>query len=225
MVLYSRTRGTGVTEDVAVTTHDFRVADNDPWPGESGSHYSHIVAAFQSYWNGLVGDGFMAASVCKPVEMRLYREDDDTPPWGSPAYVGVITPTTTPSNPALPPQVACSITEFTDVQYMEGKRQQRHWGRYYLPGLSISALASDGSLASGVQDSIANRTQTLYEAWHAARLQPIVRATNIAPNNVPAFLSVKEIRVDNVLDIIRSRRYGSVTRRVTRDVPDPFDSP
>jgi hypothetical protein len=115
----------------------------------------------------------------------------------------------------LPPQVSCVVTEFTDLQETVSGRQQRHWGRFYLPTVSTTVLQADGTLTAGAQDTILQQSLDLYNEFSEGGLIPIVRTTNVGPNNLPVLAPVLELRVDDVLDIQRRRRYESVGRRVT----------
>jgi hypothetical protein len=100
-----------------------------------------------------------------------------------------------------PPQLAMSLTKTTAVR--------RHWGRIYIGPLSTSAYsASTGRFGSTLVDSVANAFNTLRGGLQADDTPMIVydRARNVG-------LSVDGVRVDDIVDVVRSRRFRSATYR------------
>jgi hypothetical protein len=130
--VYTRGRITGL-EDVAVTTHDFHAPNFDDF---TDANLDAIGAAFTAYWDAI--NSFWS-TLTTLLELRFYRGYNGD---GSPGEVDHIVPVgdagegTTAS---CPPQVACSVTEIL------GAESRRHWGRFYLPAPTVSALALDGS--------------------------------------------------------------------------------
>jgi hypothetical protein len=104
---------------------------------------------------------------------------------------------------------------------------RRHWGRFYVPGIATSKLQNDGTLLSATQTVVANATETFYEAINA---MPDVQntvwgRTGVALADIlgegtdltiPHAWPVTSIRVDEILDVQRRRRWESVTNRITR---------
>ncbi len=216
-VIYSRTRDNGMPEDVAINV--FHMQSGDPWPLASPQNYEECEDAYDDFWTQLK-DAFIAPGGVKISEYRWYREDDDTLPWGPPARV---TARNLPGSGAvamLPPQVSCVVTEFTNLQETVNGRFHNHWGRFYLPVPGRDSLKQDGTLTVTAQDKILSEAVILYNRWIAAGLIPVVHTTNVGPNNVPVRAVIEELRVDDVLDIQRRRRYESVGRRVVAAVTD-----
>lgn len=101
------------------------------------------------------------------------------------------------------PQVACSITEMTEVR--------RRWGRFYIPFLSRN-FVDNGRVSSTFLPPIVNAAADLLS--HAdADWTPVVYGSG-----TPSALPVQAVRVDDVPDIIRSRRWSSTGVRQTVDV-------
>jgi len=202
-VVYERLRVTG-TEDVAITTHDF-------WaPGASDfttSWMDTIAADFTTHF--ITG---LTARLSQKLKVREFRFYDDYNGDGTPGEVDYVKGSTATGGSAaamLPPQVACSVTELL------GPDSRRHWGRFYLPGLSSNNLELDGTYNTAAVDAIAAAANSCYDAWATASYYPIVWVAGVPGfNPVP----VVEVRVDNIPDIIRRRRYQSISYRVTNAV-------
>jgi hypothetical protein len=197
---YLRSRITGV-EDVAVTTHDFYAPDAGDF---TTAWMDTIGSQFETFWST---GGFSVA--CRLHQIRFYDDynGDGTP--GEADYVKAYTTPGGSSGAMLPPQVACSVTELL------GPDSRKHWGRFYVPGMSINALDNDGTFNATFVNQCAGAANVLYDAWTTADYTPIVWVAGTPGfNPVP----VKQVRVDNIPDIIRRRRYQSVSLRVTHDV-------
>jgi hypothetical protein len=220
-MVYSRTRATGVEEDNALTTHHFYSAASQ-WPDAAPANYETAETVISAFWTAMQP---VYANNFKVAEYRWYREDDLNPPWGPPARVTAKNiPGTDSSGAMLPPQVAIAVTEYTGYEERENQRTIRHWGRFYLPAPSTGILADDGSIAATWVTFIANAVDTMYAGLTASGLVPSVRITGYgaeAPEQ-QGWVPVKSIRVDNLFDTIRRRRYESVTLREMRDT---FGSP
>jgi hypothetical protein len=119
----------------------------------------------------------------------------------------------------MPPQVAISVTEIAG--------SKRHWGRFYLPG-GTAAPTVYGRLATVVQTAIADATDVLYTSLKTAGLNPVVyraplperetKAGTTLPARAGTAWDVEKVQVDDVYDVIRTRRYKYPTLRVQRDI-------
>jgi hypothetical protein len=237
MVTYSKLRAAAVGDDGNVTTHDF-VIEDEVFPDAGTAGLTHNLATmegdFITFFNGLVNDLIVGAGT-KPTAFRWYRADSGNLPWGDPARVLTNPVTLTGSGNVCPPQVACTVTEKTD--------SRRHWGRFYIPGIRVSMLNADGSLATNGATGIADRAQTLYNAWNTRGVQPIVLGSvkpggtllNAMPlggligsafersigkdttdDRIRITLPVTGLRVDDILDVQRSRRFETPIVRLDR---------
>lgn len=105
----------------------------------------------------------------------------------------------TATGPRLPDQNSCSVSLRT--------ASRRHWGRFYLPGLAVSDVqASYGRYSSAMVDAIAAGTDAWQTALDAAGLQLGVWTWKYG-----AFLTCKQVRVDDVVDTQRRRRAKQVS--------------
>lgn len=225
-------------DDVGVTTHDFRQVDSVfPDAGGVGDthNYAQMEADFIAFWAAIKGQ-YPAGTF--PAELRWYRNDDPVPEWGEPARVTTLTPVagTAASAIVLPGQVASSVTERVD--------SRRHWGRFYLPGLSGTALTSGGRWTSGAVTVIANAAQTLYNAWNSRGMKCAVLGSVKTDYNTSLLVptswiggqfgkwiakgeqqqrimiayDVKTVRCDDVPDVIRRRRVAPALTRLDRTI-------
>lgn len=199
--VYTRARATG-TEDVAVTSHDFwapNVSDfNESW-------MSAIASAMSAFYGE--NDPALFSDKCTLQEMRFYDDynGDRTP--GDVDKVIAIGNAGSAAGVMLPPQIACSVTERGE------QTPKRHWGRFYLPGIPGAWLDVDGTIHSTVQAGLVTKLGELYSAWTTSDYYPVV--WSILSPGPPGATKVEIIQVDEILDVIRRRRYESVTRRLT----------
>lgn len=237
--VWKRIWSSAVEDDVMITTHDFRILDT-VWPdaGATGDthNYASLEASLATFWGSI-------RSLYQPVvrldEYRWYRNDGGDRTWGEPARVQTIaSPLAGSSTSSVmpPPQVACTVTELTD--------SRRHWGRFYLPTPSVVALTGDGRLTAGAVATIAAAAQTLYNSWNTKGVRCIVAGSvpldyvaavmpstswigeqfersigrNATDQRIAVAYDVTKIRVDDVLDVQRRRRYGVAAVRDTRVV-------
>lgn len=202
--VFQRTRVLGA-EDVAVCTFDLFHDTATDFP------VAEIVAvgdAFVTFWINIRNDFYTDNVLLR--ELRFY---DDYNGDGSPGLVDVIRPVgLAGAAPGVmcPPQVAISVTE------MLGPGSRRSWGRFYLPSPAVSVLADDGTLAAARVDQLANEVETLYDAWRAGDRRPVVW---VSPGTGPPdAVTVQQIRVDEILDVQRRRRWESTQIRQTRTI-------
>lgn len=107
----------------------------------------------------------------------------------------------------MPPQVACSVTEVTDVR--------RRWGRFYLPFISPGVVDSYGRMEDTSVDGLALAAGLLHGQQNVNWQSVVYGAAD------PSSLEVRETRVDDVLDVIRSRRWQDTLHRAMYDQTDP----
>jgi hypothetical protein len=200
--VYWRTATLGV-EDVAVTTHDFW---RDPDPNEA--YADTVAAAFHGAW---VDIGASIPSQVSLKELRFYfgYNFDRTP--GEVDYIKSYSVPGLNTSGMLPPQCSCSVTEMVTT----GGLSRRHWGRFYLPGLAKDRVTADGRWTSiGVND-VADAYEVMYDTLRDGTNGPVVG--HLTPT-VGAHSMVDSIRVDDIVDIIRRRRWDAVGLRVTKPV-------
>lgn len=113
----------------------------------------------------------------------------------------------------LPPQVAVTVTERTAAQYVAhdvegvGEQTRKRWGRFYLPPPTHLSL-SNGRVHSAFRSAVSAATTTLYNGLRTDGFIPVM----YSPTTGNAW-SVDELAIDDVYDVIRSRRFDTVLAR------------
>ena len=82
----------------------------------------------------------------------------------------------------------------------------RHWGRVYFPFVSSTGAQNGGRITSGMSVTMATNYSTLLSDLAAADFQMVVPVTQIDKAPARDLLTVSSIQVDDILDVLRSRR-------------------
>jgi hypothetical protein len=107
------------------------------------------------------------------------------------------------------PQVCSSVTEIT--------LNRRHWGRFYTPTLGAQACdIATGRVHATAVNSLASTVETFYAALYAFEFQPVVPTTQVDKVPTRTLQYVNGIRVDDVSDVQRKRRYVQAQLKVTK---------
>lgn len=190
----------GSVEDVATTHLDFmNLTSGNPDETWVTADFTAIEALINTWWAAMRTYFWNG---CDLTSIRWYRVGPSIVPPNPP--VRILTRTDTGgSTETMPPQIAITVTLRTAVR--------KEWGRLYLPHPGSNACNfTTGRIASAAQISIANATDTLMENAAIADFLPIVYG--------PArkkFYSVEKVQVDDLFDVIRSRRWD---RPLVREV-------
>lgn len=102
------------------------------------------------------------------------------------------------------PQVAVTHTERTAYR--------KHWGRSYWPIPSSTLVGTDMHIDAVDVDAWAAELRAVYQALQNAEFFPVVPVTQVDKQPTRGLLTVSEIQVDNVFDVIRRRRSHTTTR-------------
>lgn len=191
----------GTTEDVVVNTFDFvNITSGVPDTTWTSGDFSGVEARLRTFYAALT------TYIPSAVSLREFRWSVLPNPAGeeNPA-VRVAPPATaltfSGSSSVLPPQVACTLTKVTPIR--------RHWGRVYIGPLNTS-LATTGRFGTAFPTALSTAAQALVAGAQADDTPMVVwnRASGVA-------LGVEGTRVDDVPDVVRSRRFRSATARYT----------
>lgn len=220
-IRWQRTPPGGVIEDVDVATFHFLKLDGagNPTITWVDADYTALETALDTWWTAL------KPAFYSTIALGQYRWYASGPDWD-------VTPA--PYNPArriternvagtdatgsFPPQVAMSVTEKT--------ASRPTWGRFYLPAPGQNINAVEGLIATATVDTIVAATVAMYNTARAANKIPVVftrargeytrKDGTVLPPKAASAHSVDSIQMDNVFDVIRSRRWETVTyRKVT----------
>jgi len=107
------------------------------------------------------------------------------------------------------PQVAVTTTDRTAYP--------GHWGRNYWPHPYAGLASSGGYISQSSVDSLAQLVHDVYEDLMGAEFYPVVPITRYTSGDtvIPArgLLTISEVQVDNLFDVMRSRRPKKATYR------------
>jgi hypothetical protein len=218
--LYDRTDDAGFDQDYAMTTlHLLNLTGGDPDATWTTSDYTTVEGFLDAFWTTL------KPKYQAKVVLSGYRWNADGPtfkPHGS-----SLSPTLrntarnvpgTSVNQMLPPQSAVTVTEVTDAKYTVldvegvGTQLRNRWGRFYLPSPD-NLQCSAGRVVPAFCTLVSGAVKTLYDACVGAQFIPVM----YSPTTGNAW-SVKEIHVDDIFDVIRSRRYVTPTTRAAQTI-------
>lgn len=222
----SRAPSGGTVEDQVVCTfHFIRVSSGSPIAWTDSTELAAVETALGTYWTAI------AVKHQAWLHTDQYRWYKDGPAFwqlntAGDAFVPI------PGNPAirvtevdaagtgggannLPPQSACSITEKTS--------RRTAWGRFFLPFDDVASTTSAGRISTSAVDSLVSQSVTFYNACRTAGVVPVVfsipkparptRGGGTLPAQGGKAYEVLSLQVDDLVDVIRSRRYSSPTYR------------
>jgi hypothetical protein len=97
------------------------------------------------------------------------------------------------------PQVTSTVSEIT--------LSRSHWGRMYLPNLATSSVAISGRLTNAAADAYCQAVHDLYDTMATLQFYAVVPTTQIDKHAARTLQFVNGVRVDDVVDVHRSRRH------------------
>lgn len=104
------------------------------------------------------------------------------------------------------PQVSITSTDRTPYA--------RHWGRNYWPHPSSASCTPAGYVSPSVQTALATAVHSCYADLQAAEFFPVVPITMVGGIPTRGLLTVNEVQVDDLFDVIRRRRQKLPTSRI-----------
>jgi hypothetical protein len=207
-------------EDARITTIDFlNVTDGAPDSSWTAADYNNVNARITTFWNEIKP---YYSEKTRLREIRYYAIGPEIERSGPPRHVHVLNSLgghTGAGSTPLPPQVAVTVTERT--------QSPGRWGRLYLPAPSVGQC-QDGYLQAGPQGAIATAYANLVNAHGEEEIVPVVTSkakparTTKKGSTLPAqpwaAMSISRVQVDNIFDVMRSRRYRE---GITREIRQP----
>jgi hypothetical protein len=219
-VRWGRSAGGSIPDDDLVTTHHFAKVSGgsvvDTW---LEADFTGVESAFTAFWTA-IKPKYLANVTLK--QYRWYKAGpQDVPPQAPVRILDVNAAGTKASGAQLPYQVSVSVTERTT--------DPKSWGRFYLPAPEANdAIGPQGRLGSIFHSLIADSADAMYEAWLSAGTPGVVYSTakperetaggSTLPAKAARALSVDTVQVDDIFDVIRSRRLSNPLLRLQRAV-------
>jgi hypothetical protein len=219
-------RAVGVTpvQDAGMCTfHFLNLTGGDPDATWTTSDYTTVENGFNTLWSYLAG--FYTAQT----KLGDYTWRPDGPafkPFGSSLSPTLRTAVSSQiagsgGGEALPPQSAITVTEVTPAKYTVtdvegvGTQSRNRWGRFYLPAVATTHVTS-GRVKDTTAEVIATKCQDFYNACVTADLVPVM----YSPTTGSAW-AVNELHVDDIYDVIRSRRFVTPLSRHIKAITAP----
>jgi hypothetical protein len=225
-VTWSRTPPTGGPQDPDQCTYHFlNLTGGSPDASWTDTDYGQVEAAFDTFWD-TIRTHYHAQT--KLAEYAWRADGPAFRPHGE-----ELSPTLRLTTRAvagsgasvivLPPQCALSVTEVTDSTFTvsgvgvpgnvpgTGRTQLRHrWGRFYLPGTGLPDCV-DGRWSATWTGIVADAVQAMYNECVSHDIVPVMYSPTTGNS-----WSIDEIHVDDIVDVIRSRRYDNPLTRQPR---------
>jgi hypothetical protein len=231
-VSWSRTPAVGVVQDADMCTFHFvKLSSGAPDASWDATNYGTVETAADAFWTAI------KANYATQTKLSLFTWRADGPsfrPHGSSLSptlrqtVRSVAGTGGSDTSQLPPQCALSVTEVIPAHYTAygvgvpgsepgtGRTQSRNrWGRFYLPAPQSSSLMA-GRFISTVTDAVSLAVKNFYNACVTANLVPVVYSPTTGSS-----WSIESVHVDDIVDVIRSRRYITPTTRSINNINPP----
>lgn len=196
-------------EDSAIFTLHIRgiaAALPDSLASISNADRTAFAAAVNNFWDNIQG---YVTGKCNLVAVKFYELGDNAEAdMGPPKQVVNGTNYGGSSAQTLPPQIASSVTLKHPSTGGVGKVNSR-WGRIYIPGVTSDALDANGRFNATYTALLAQSAVALFRPVNGA---DGCKAT-IWSRKAWAHFDPNVLQVDDVPDVIRSRRFSTTTRR------------
>lgn len=184
-------------QDQMLCHFDFlNITGGDPDDTWVDADFASIEGYIDTMWTTLKT---YAASHVVFDQIRWYRVGPGVPP-PNPAVRITERNVAGTGGAGCPDQVAMSVTLRTVPR--------RQWGRTYLPCAKQGNLTTDGRWSSSAVDGVASAVNTMLQAASTADFRPVVMSTT----RQKAY-TVEMLQVDDLADVIRSRRFRPATYR------------
>lgn len=210
---FTRQSSASMSEDVAVCSwHLAKNTSDNPDSNWLTADYVAAEARFTTWWTAVSAFyGGSTSSLTKLKEYRWYKHGPAFPVSGPPVRITTKNSAASSGTASYPPQVSMNISEHTAIR--------KHWGRFYLPAPITSTGDGFGRITSANLGTILTATVTLYNGLRTDGMIPVVysAAKPVRPKKgggtLPAqparAYAVESLKMDDVFDVIRSRRFDT----------------
>jgi hypothetical protein len=217
-LIWSVIDGAVANEDSRIATfHLAKISGGNVVDTWVAGDFTTLNTAFNAFWTTMK-PFYVANTVLDRI--KVYKDGPAIEPPQVPVYDADLNVPGTGTGDPLPPQVAISVTEKAGSKL--------NWGRFYMPAPYVGATDPYGRIDSSLSTSLANAVDTLYETLKTAALHPVVyRAAlperqKVSGATLPARSAtawdVTDIQIDDVFDVIRSRRFKYPLLRTQRAI-------
>lgn len=212
--------GKPVEDHAMCTFHIVNSTAGAPDASWTSTDYSDCEALFDTWWNA-IKDKYSPVVILNEYTWRA--DGPAFKPFGSSLSPTLRiqarnVPGTDTSDDMLAPQLAVTVTEVIPATFVAhdvegvGDQTRNRWGRFYLPAPTATAMFA-GRIDAAFLTDFADATQVLYNALIAANFIPVVYSPTVGHA-----WSLDAIHVDDVWDVVRSRRYRNTLSRTARTI-------
>lgn len=228
VVRFSRGPSGGTQEDADQTTfHFLNLTGGLPDSTWTGTDYGQVESAFDTFWTAMKPHhpAFMSLNEYRWFKSGPAWDLESDSPYNPPERTTARSVAGTSTSEMLPPQVASSVTEIIPIR--------KRWGRFYWPSPtvtttgSVKALSLEGrwsTTGGNFAPVLATAAVAFYNSCRTNELIPVVWSKHRSAYTSPAGHAIAEhaatayevtdLQVDNLPDVIRSRRYDGPTVRL-----------
>jgi hypothetical protein len=197
-LVFDRTPPGAFTDDVAVMHFDYmNITGGSPDDTWITSDFTDLEGFLSTWWTGV--HPFVTSRVTLR-EIRWYRVGHGVVGSNPAERVTTVGVAGSSSSQELPPQCALSLTIKT--------ARRKQWGRTYLPGLVSGSLATGGTYDPTSVDAIGT-----YTAAMAASCVTKQFYMGVMSLTAGSFFTNEQVQVDDIVDVIRRRRWRNPTHR------------
>jgi hypothetical protein len=206
------------SDDARILTIDYiKLAAGAPVSSWDAADLTGIRTRFETFWTTLKPEFSADISLTR---MKIYKLGPAVFPPQVPVYDATVASPATGSATPLPPQCACSVTE------KAGSKQ--FWGRFFLPPPGVTRITQYGRFTTAFLTLVADAADVMYEGARVAgtpavvyrRPLPVRQQKNGVqlPARSASAWTVDDLQVDDIVDVIRSRRWKTPLLRTQRQV-------
>jgi hypothetical protein len=197
------------------TLHLIKLSGGAPSADWLAADFTNLAAAIDAWWLA-VKVSYPGGTTFKSI--KAYKAGPNVVAPQPPVYSADRAAIGTSGGAPMPPQVALTVTEKAGFKL--------NWGRFYMPAPSINNTTAYGRPTSASLTTFADATDTMYESLKTNNIPVVVyraalpirdkrNGVELAARAASA-VTVDEIQIDDVYDVIRSRRWKYPTLRVQR---------
>lgn len=189
--VFARSSSASAVEDPAEFGMSFvNVTGGDVDDSWTDADYTTMETKLIAYWNAIRDN----CSRCALTELRWYREGPAIVAPNPSVRITEVGIASSGTVGIMAPQVACTTTIRTAVR--------RSWGRWYIPNIAFGIADGYGRISAASVADLGVAARDLFQSATDDEFMPAVYSRTHR-----GFISATAVEVDDVLDVIRRRRY------------------
>jgi hypothetical protein len=200
-----------------ITIHFIKLAAGVPTDAWVQADFDAIMTAINTFWTAIRSHYTNEVVLDRA---KFYKDGPGIEPPQIPVFDQELNVAGTNVGDCMPPQTAVSVTEKAGSKL--------HWGRFYLPAPAVTTSNTYGRIGTVFQTAVADAADALYESFITANVPAVVYRRElperekvsgaVLPARDATAWTVTDIQVDDVWDVIRSRRWKYPLTRIQRAI-------